>query len=180
MNETINLLDPNKKTASFISVQNFQMMRLVVIGLLFIVSVSSVILFILVSLSPLPALQKQEQTLNQTLSQSRSEIAMIALVHERTSSITTFLSQRQMLDQTIELIESKFSGDMKVTSLQMTNSGTVITVESSSLQNLDNFLNGLIVFVQQKKGFSQATLVDLANVAESNEYDATIRLDPLQ
>jgi len=179
MNEKINLLDPNKKTASFISVQHFQVMRIIVIAFLFIVSVSSVILFILVSLSPLPALQKQEQTLEQTLSQSRGEIAKIALLHERTSSITTFLSQRQMLDQTIGLIESKFSGDMKVTSLQVTNSGTIITVESSSLQDLDNFFNGLIVLIQQKKGFSQATLVDLANDSSSNEYDATIRLDPL-
>jgi hypothetical protein len=180
MNERINLLEPNKKTASLISVQHFQVMRFVVISLLFIVSVSSVVLFVLVSFSPLPALQKQEQTLEQNLSQSKSDIAKVALLHERTSSISTFLSTRQMLDQTIGLIESKFSGDMKVISLQTDNSVTTVTVESSSLQNLDNFLNGLIVLVQQKKGFSQVILVDLANDSSNNDYEVTVRLNSLQ
>lgn len=179
MNEGINLLDPNKKNTSTFSMHHLQMMRIIVVSLLFIISVSSVILFILVAISPLPVLRQQEQSLQQSLSLSKSDIVKLALVKERTDAISQFLVKRQKLDQTLGLIESKFSGNTKVTAIQANSTGTIISVESGSLEDLDNFLNGLIVLVQQKKDFSQVILIDLSNDPTNSDYEATVRLNPL-
>lgn len=179
MNEGINLLESNKKNTSAAFVRQLQTMRTLVIGLLFIVSVSSVILFILIALSPLPTLQNQEQSLQQSLTLSKNDIVKLDLIKERTTSISQFLDKRKKLDQTIQVIESKFTGDATVTAIESTNIGTTVTVESSSLQDLDNFLNGLIVLVQQKKSFSKVTLVDLATDQTNNKYEAIVRLNPL-
>src|SRR5260221_116547 len=109
MNEGINLLEPNKNTRASMFLHRLHTMRVVTVGLLFIVSVSSVILFILVALSPLPTLQRQEQYLRQTLSASKSNIVKLALVKGQTDSIDRLLTQRHMLDQPIELVQEKIS-----------------------------------------------------------------------
>lgn len=179
MNEGINLIDSNKKNTPIFFVHQMLTMRIIVVGLLFIVSVSSVILFILVDLSPLPTLQRQEQSLEQNLSLSKSDIAKLILVKDRTNAISQFLTKRQELDQTIGVIESKFTGNITVTAIQVSNTGTTISVESASLEDLDNFLNGLITLVQQKKAFSQVTLVNLAYNQTNGEYEVSVHANPL-
>jgi hypothetical protein len=179
MNEGINLLDQNKKSSGVILPGHLQKMRILVIGLLFIVSVSSVILFILVELSPLPALQTQEKSLEQTLLSSKSDIVKLSLVKERTTSISTLLAKRQNLDEKLGLVQDKISGNTTVTSLQADNTGILLTAESGSLQDLDNFLNGLIQYVQEKKIFSQVILVDLATDQTNGEYAVSVHLIPL-
>lgn len=179
MNEGINLLESNKKTNSVIPLKHLQTMRIIVVGLLFIVSVSSVILFILVTISPLPTLQKQEQSLEQSVTLSKDYIVKLALVKERTKAIAQFLANRQDFDQTLEILESKLTGDATIIAIQATNTGMTVTAESSSLQDVDNFLNGLIALVQQKKDFSQVTLINLTNDQVNNKYEVVVRVKPL-
>ncbi len=179
MNEGINLLEPNKKSSSVVILKHLQTTRIIVVSLLFLVSAFSVILFILVAISPLPTLKNQEQSLELNLLQSKNDIAKLALINDRTDGISHFLAKRQMLDQTLGVIESKLSGNSVVSAIQTNSSSIVVTVDSNSLQDLDNFINGLIVLVQQKKDFSQVTLVDLANNQSTNEYEITVKLNAL-
>jgi hypothetical protein len=179
MNEGINLLEPNKKTTSAGFVRRIHIMRLIVVSLLFVVSVSSVILFILVALSPLPTLRQQEQTLEQNLSASKSDVVKLDLIKDRSASVSQFLAKRQDLSQLISVIQSKLTGDATVAAIQSSGGDLTVTVQSSSLEDLDNCLNGLIVLVQQKKVFSQVTMVDLANNQVDNQYEVTLDLKPM-
>jgi hypothetical protein len=179
MNEGINLLEPNKNSGSAISLRRIRKMRVLTIGLLFIISVSSVILFILVALSPLPALQRQEQFLRQTLSASKTSIVKLSLVNSQTDAVNRLLTQRKSFDKPIGLIQDKLSDDITVEQLQVDNDSMVITVESASLQSLDTFLNGLINYVHDKNTFSKATLVDLTTDQATNAYSVTIQLNYL-
>jgi hypothetical protein len=176
MNEGINLLEPNKKTSSVVILKHLQTTRVIVVSLLFLVSAISVILFILVAISPLPALKTQEQSLQQNLLQSKSDIVKLALINDRTDAISHFLATRQMVDQTLEAIDSNLSDNTTVSAIQTTSKSVIITIDSNSLQDLDNFINGMIVLVQQKKTFSQVTLVDLTNTATNNGYEITVKL----
>lgn len=176
MNEGINLLDPDKKGSSTHFVHHIQKMRLFVLGLLFIVSVSSVILFTMVEISPLPQLRTQEQNLQQSLMQSQNDIVKLSIVNERMSSITSLLRTRPMLDQPLGLIEDKLSGDSTVTDIQSDDQTMTITVESPSLQSLDSFINGLVGYAQEKKGFSKVSLLDLTTDQVTNEYETTLNL----
>ncbi len=179
MNDGINLLNPEKRGAPAAFMKQLWTARLVTVGLLFIVSVSSVILFMLVSLSPLPSLQKQEQSLQATLAQSKTDILKVALVNERIGTINTILSQRQSYDQAFSAIENQLTGDLTVTTIQADKKNMVLTVTSLSLTPLNAFLNGLIGDVQNKKVFSQITLLNLTNDAQTSGYTATVQLSLL-
>jgi Tfp pilus assembly protein PilN len=176
MNEGINLLEPNKNSSPVGFVRHIQKMRIFVISLLFLVSVFSVILFILVTLSPLPALQRQEEELQQNLLQSKSDITKLALLNERTTAIQSVLNKRASLDQTIGLIEDKLPQDTTFTAIQGDNKSMTITVESTSLQSLDTFMNGIVGYIAARKAFTKITLLDLTNDQTTDEYSATIQL----
>jgi len=176
MNEGINLLDPNRKKGPSLLLGRLKTTRTIVVGLLFIVSVTSVILFILVALSPLPALKKQEETLQQNLLLSKADMVKYALLQERTTEISGILAQRHTINQTIALIQSKLSSDTTVTAMQGSGNVLTLTVESPSLQSIDGFLNGLITLVQNKKTFKQVTMSELTVDQASNDYLVTVRL----
>lgn len=176
MNETINLLDPNKDSKSVRSLKRMQYMRFFAMGMLFLVSVSSIILFMLVSLSPLPELQRQEQALRLTLSQASVDMAKMALVSERTASIEKVLADRTSYDQILALLQERLPNNAEITSIRVDQQVLVVTVESRSLTSLDTFLNGLVGLVQEKKAFSQVTLSTLANDNVRNDYTMTVSL----
>jgi hypothetical protein len=179
MNEGINLLAPNNNSGSAVFLRRIQKMRVLTIGLLFIISVSSVILFILVALSPLPALQRQEQFLQQTLSASKSTIVKLSLVNSQTDAVNNLSTKRKSFDKPISLVQDKLSSDITVQQLQADSNSLVITVESTSLQSLDTFTNGLIGYVQAKNAFSKVTLVDLTTDLSANAYALTVQLNYL-
>ncbi|MGH7204153.1 MAG: hypothetical protein ACREHC_06945 [Candidatus Levyibacteriota bacterium] len=176
MNEGINLLDPGKKNKKSTTMLRLEGMRLFASSLLFIVSAASIILFILVAISPLPALQKQEHSLELNLSNSKEDIARLAYVNERTTSINEVISKRQSLDQTLKLLQTKLPSDAKVTALKADKNVLTVTVQSKSLQSLDVFLNGVVSFVQAKNAFSQVTLNELASDEVDNVFSMTLNL----
>lgn len=176
MSEGINLLDPNKNRATIVPIRRIESMRLIVAVLLFFVSVTSVILFILVAISPLSELQQQEQSLRLRLSQSKSDIAKLAFVNERTTTIDGVIKKRLSLDETMALIQSKLASNAKITAMRADKDTVTLTVQSRSLQSLNDFLNGLSTFVQEKKGFSQVTMSDLTGDETTREYSVTISL----
>jgi hypothetical protein len=176
MNEGINLLDPGKKNKKSLTMLRLEGLRLFASSLLFIVSVASVILFILVAISPLPALQKQEQSLQFTLANSKNDMAKLAYINERTTSIDEVITKRQSLDQTLALLQSKLPNDTKVTALRADKNILTVTVQSKSLQSLDTFVNGIIGFVQAKNEFSQVTLNELTSDDVDNVYSMTLNL----
>jgi hypothetical protein len=180
MNEGINLLlDPKKSSGPSALFRRLQKVRLFAVGLLFLVSVVSVILFILVTISPLPTLQKQEQFLRQSLTASKDDIAKLNIVEAQTDIIDQLVNKRQSIDKPISLVQSKMTSDMSVTEIQTDKATMSLTVESSSLQSLDTFLNALAAYVQSKNTFSNVTLVDLTTDESTNQYAVTVQLNYL-
>lgn len=179
MNEGINLIAPQGNTGSPVFLRRVQKMRFLTVSLLFVVSAASIILFLLVALSPLPALQKQVQELEQTLAASKDSVVKLNLVNSQTDSITKLLAQRRSYEPPIKLVEDKFSGDMKVEQLQMDNSIMLVTVESTSLQSIDTLLTALGNYVKEKNTFTKVTLVDLTIDGSANMYSATVQLNYL-
>lgn len=179
MSESINLLDPNKKNATSAPTKRLQIMRIVAVGMLFIVSVASVILFILVSLSPLPQLKSKEEALRLTLSQSSNDMAKLALVQERATSLEILLKERNQYEGILTMLQEKLPANADITSIRVDQNTMVLTVESRSLASLDSFLNGVIGYVQEKKAFSQVTMSSLATDNVRNEYALTVTLGML-
>lgn len=176
MSESINLLDPNKNSASGFSLKRIHTMRFLAMSFLFLVSVSSVILFILVALSPLPQLQRQEQSLKLTLAESRSAIAQHALVNERIDTITTVIDSRVSLEETITLIQQNLPSNVAVSALKADNHSVSVTVESASLDALDTFVKTMTDLGQDENGFSQVTMSNMLTDNTRNTYTVTLTM----
>lgn len=176
MSEGINLLNPEKKNVRTKAFLRLEGLRLFAGSLLFLVSTASVILFILVAISPLPKLQQQQHSLELTLAESKKDIAKLAYVNERSASIKTILTRRQSLETTLGLIESKLPSGARVTALRADKNIITVIVTSKSLQSLDEFLNGVTAFVASKTAFSQVTMTELTSDETDNVYAMTLSL----
>lgn len=176
MNEGINLLDPDKKSKRSAAVLKFEGLRIFAGSLLFLVSTASVILFILVAISPLPKLQEQQHSLEQTLAQSKKDIAKLDYINERTETINQIITKRQSLDTIIGLIQSKLPEDVRISAIRADKNTLAVTTTSKSLKSLDSYLNGILGLVQAKNAFSQITLNELTSNDLDGVYSMTLNI----
>lgn len=175
MSNTINLLD-DKKNKVLAKTDSLRALRLSAISFLFIVSALSVILFILISLSPLPNLRNQERLAIATLSQYHTDMVKLFWVKERTDTIATFLAKRTSYDKSLEAIQSKLPDGVEVQSLEVEKNTVSLTVSSNSLDLLNTFVSNLTTSVNEKKNFSQITLSSLSLEEDKTKYLVSIIL----
>jgi len=166
MNSGINLIGEKSKTQKVV-LTRIKVLRSIAIGLLFIVSVSSVSLFMLITLSPLPTLQSQEKAAVASLSQQRTEIAKLAVVNERSDTIAGILSKRPNFDGTIDFMKSKLPRGVTITAFEVDKSTLSVTLSSKSLALLNEFLNNLLQSANETQKFSRVTLADLSIDSDS-------------
>jgi Tfp pilus assembly protein PilN len=170
----INLLE-DKNKGDLSRKDSFRAMRFGTIGLLFVVSASSIILFILISLSPLPSLRAQERTDIATLSANHTDMAKLFYIKERTTVIESVLSKRLSYDSVLEDIQSKLPNGVEMESIKLEKNTLSIIVSSKSLELLNTFTTSLTNEVNEKKNFSKITLSSLS-LEEEKGYLTTLTL----
>lgn len=176
MNSGINLLEKKKASIGLLHYQKLRLLRLIAVGLLFLVSTLSIILFLLISFSPLPQLKRQEEQALSTLSQYHPDIAKLYLVNERTDVINNIITKRKYLDKTIGGIQTMLPTGVKVDALSINNNTVSLSVSSGSLELLDIFINSLLNSVQEKKDFSKVTLTSLSVDNQKDLFLITVSL----
>lgn len=176
MNDGINLITKKTNTTAIVPTKKVQAMRLVALGILFIVSASAITLFTLISLSPLPQLRKQEQSLKDSYALYRAQIGKLALIEERVDSVGTLLKQSKRFDQLLATIQSNAGSNVTIASMRASKDAFEITVTSRSLTSLDKFLSNMQQVVQNKQGFSSLTLNELVTNDTSSNYQMSLTL----
>jgi Tfp pilus assembly protein PilN len=175
MNNSINLL-VDKKNQRLGRGGTLRILRLSAIVLLFIIASSSIILFILIALSPLPNLKAQERLARITLSQEHTDMAKLFLIKERVAAVEQILAKRRMYDRPLEIIQSLLPNGVEVEALKVEKNTVSLTVSSKSLTLLNTFVASLTGEVNQKKVFSQLSMGNLSIEATKNRYLVTLVL----
>lgn len=155
------------------------MMRWIAIGLLFLVSVSSMILFFLIALSPLPELQQQQDERLATLATLRVPMTKVLLLQERMDTISGLLAKRNDVDKTIQSVLSKLPTDVSVTSIALKENNLEVTVTSQSLSSIDLFLNTMVTASEENNEFSMVILKDVSRDDQSQNFSSTISVTVL-
>lgn len=176
MSSGINLLVEKKKKTVHPIVTKLIALRFFAVGMLFFVSVLSVILFLLISLSPLPQLKRQEQAVKDNLSAFHTQIAKLLVINERSDTISSIMSKRTAFDKTIDFIKSKLPAGVHLDSLTMGREAVSVTVSSKSLHALDTFINTLVDSAEKKEKFTKVTLTSLSALETKNDYTLTLNL----
>lgn len=179
MSSRINLLGIKKKEAARPLLKKLIVMRLSAMIILFLTAAFSVILFMLIALSPLPQLRKQEALAINTLSQSKDDVAKLVILNERMNAVEVLLTKRNDYDQLLSKIQSYSPSGLQITGFSFSTEGISVTVGSNSLKQIDAFMNGLVNAVQQKQNFSHVTVSNLALDSLKDQFSLTLLLQPL-
>lgn len=174
MSKGINLLGNEKQISAKPASKRLNLLRTVAIGLLFSISAVSITFFILILLSPLPALKKQEEGALATLSQSHPDVAKLLFIDDRLKSSKAIITKRINFDESLDKVLKKMPGGIAITALTMNKETVSITVTSSSLANLDTFLNNLVTSVDKKEDFSKITLVNFITNETNSQFILTV------
>ena len=176
MNSRINLLPTKKQVPSTASTRRAGRIRLFAISMLFGVSAASLIVFLVVALSPLPTLQQQERNATATLSQYRTDIAKMTLVNDRLKSTSLLLAKRKDFDKALEAVKNKMPDGVTITEVDMTRETVSVTAASSSLALIDTFITNLTNAVAEKKDFKQVSLSKLMVDDQKGIFTVTVEV----
>jgi hypothetical protein len=176
MNKGINLLGEKKQKPLSPVLKKIEVLRIIAIGLLFTVSSASIVLFLLIFLSPLPALQQREKEALSAIGQYHNDMGRLELINDRLKSSAIIIKQRNNFDEKLSAVYNMMSADLTVTGLVMKEKDIQITVSSSSLSSLEKFINSLILDSEEKKNFSEVSLKSLATDEKKRIFVLVISL----
>lgn len=171
----INLLGTKKENAVK-NLPKVRLLRRIAVILLVSISAISVILFLLILFSPLPALQKEEKHAITVLSASHTDIAKLILVKDRLESSKSIISHRSTYEQNLLKIMDTMPDGVTIIEMGMKEKKISLRVSSNSLALLDTFITGLVHATMEKKEFSDVTMIDLESSDQRNTYLMTIQV----
>ncbi len=179
MNNGINLLNYKNKEEVKSAATVHKKIRVASIVLLFTVSAFSVMIFILIALSPLPELNKQYNFASFTLSQSVSDVVRLGLVNERADTIKNIIDKRPQYDKVLEDVQKKLPDGVTVEKIRIKEKDINLEVSSDSLSEVDDFLNKLSKDDNTSIKLSRVMLSKLTIENEDNKFVISIDINIL-
>ncbi len=118
--------------------------------ILFLVAFSSLTIFLISFRFSVNYVKKQQNDLIKKLSVYDETTSKILLLNSRLSDISSILGQRRKYNQIAGGIVKDISSSVNMQSFQISDAGISIEVSSSSLLELNNFLNHMISLSKSK------------------------------
>lgn len=143
MSNNINLLDFSSRVTTRNNTRWQKNLRILSIFLLFAISALSVVVFILIALSPIPQLRRQKADSLTRLEAVHGDIVKIVLINERLTNIKSFINNRTDLVDKVNFVQSKLSSDVAIDSVVFKENVADVTLSSKSLQSLNKFIDNL-------------------------------------
>ncbi len=174
MSESINLLkNKEKKSEDKQAAAKIKIFRYSSLIILFLVSVSAMTLFFLIAFSPLPALEENEAKEMATISNYHSTIAKIHVTKERLGKVEKLLKDRPAYDKTLLLISSVLPSGVSLGDISIKREEIIFSVNSASLQSLDQVSNALIDKVNKKDQLKSLALTGIAPDVDTDSFVMT-------
>jgi hypothetical protein len=175
MSDEINLLPGKTKQTSSL-LKKRETLRIIAIGSLFAVSFLSIILFMLIALSPLPSLRQREKDEGKRLSFFNDMIVKILLTNDRLTQIKHIFQTRPVYSQPIDVVRKLIPPNAAIEEIHLDNKIVSITISSTSLSPLDEFIRALVSYNTSSRLFRKITLVSLLQNFDKGKYMLTFKL----
>lgn len=169
MNNEINLLYSKKQIQLSKLTTKVRILRLIAVGLLFIICSISLIFFLLIIASPLPSLRKEEQRLAETLSSTHEKILKQTLLSMRLTDIHSIITKRSIYGDALTLIRQDLSPSMVIMSFSVQKKEISLTVTAENLSDLETYFEKLKNYVTAKKMFKRVYLNVLEAVKDEDQ-----------
>ncbi len=157
MTKGINLLPQIKRDQSHVKII-VQGMRFFSITLLFVVTVSSVMVFLLKLQLPISRLQQEEKKLQSDLALLHNRRVKYFVLNDRLQNISTVMAKRSNLEKLLNLITQEIPSKSVIESLKVDAKQVSLNITSSSLTPLNTYLDNLLAKNSQQKTFKKVSL----------------------
>lgn len=178
MNEHVNLLQNSGGRNYAEIITKLRIIRLIAISALFIVASFSIMLFLVITFSPLPRLKLEEERLIATLNsgENREKMDKYYFINARLTDIDNLLSKRPEIVSSYELIESIFTPSMRINFLDISETATTFSVSSPNLAEVEEAVVTLSEEAKNDNDISSLTLSSIAYDAKENMYEMTVTI----
>lgn len=178
MNNNINFLDYKNKVITRRGNTKEKLLRKIALILLFTISSLSVVLFILITLSPLPELAKQRKAASFNLSLADKDIGKLILVKERSDKIQQIIEKRNNYNEDLENFQNILPQGVTIESVSMNQRKMSVELTSNSLRPfntiLDQFANN-----DKSQEYSKITMTGLRMNPDKGSFNITFSIDLL-
>lgn len=178
MNNNINLLGKSSKNPSSVHT-SIRIFRAIALVMLFLIPALSVILYFLISLSPLPALRQQEAESQATLEGDQQYISQLTIIRDKTNIISQTLSQRPTYDAVLTAFEDDLTPGMSVTVYTLNGQLLSLTVSATSFSSVAQFFQNLTNKSESTNLFNQVQLDSLTQDSQTNDIDVSVHMSLL-
>lgn len=176
MNSKINLakkkVDPQKLALQ----KRVGALRVIAFSFLLTVCLVSVILFVMIVASPLPALRSQEEELFLALNSLNTKFQRAVFVDKQLDNIDQILATRSDLPQTMEDLISSAPASVSVLAYTATNGIFEFTVSGNNLNDIETFLTGVTALSEGDKGYKNIYVSEILLNTSSGAYQVRISM----
>lgn len=176
MNTKINLIKNEKQEINYTFIKQAALLHIIAVGMLFVVSFLSVLLFILITLSPLPSLRQREKNESKQLSYFSDSMAKVLLTDDRLTEIKTLLSKRSTYSKIVNPVKSLLPGNTLLEEIRLDNKKAYLTITSPTLEPLNTTVDQLSKLNSSSRQFKQITISSLYHDFEKNKYYLILEL----
>ncbi len=170
MNNDINLLITRPKKDLAKLAKKLKILRIFAMVFLFLIAGTSIILFIFISASPLPALKQQENAALTNLATLHTRMGKLLLIQDQMKDISLITTKRSTFDATYTEITAVLPKGMDLESFRINKQGVSLSLSSSSLSDIETYLASLKDLAEKKKLFSSVSLSGFALNKLVNKY----------
>lgn len=174
MNKGINLL-PSKQKQHASGKLFVQILRYTAVGFMFVVTVSSLVVFILKIQTPLTHLQSEEKILHANLSSLNTRKVKYFVLNDRLKNISSLISKRSHLEEVLNVLHAQIPGGVSLDSLRVDTTSLTLVASSPSLATLGTTLDKLVEVGTSQKLLKKITLDTLIFDSKRGVYTLTFR-----
>lgn len=175
MNRGINLVKETKKKTKVVS-KNLILLRFIALFILFGISFFAIVIFLFITISPLPQLQRQEKELTTRLLLKSEMIAKLLIVHDRLQTSDSLITKRSSFAQKISLIKKYLPANVVIDSYSLEKNKISFTVKSSSLALIDRFSQNISESDEIKNQTKEITFSDFTYSATGRSFFITLNM----
>lgn len=170
MNSDINLI---KRETGGRSAKRLKYLRILSIVIASLVVLTSVALFIATRQNSLEGVKAEQNSLLQNILSLQEKAAKLNFLNDRLRNIESITNERKNYIKTVNIILDGLPSDVLTTSLTLDKNDVLLTVSSSSLSSINEFLNNTIEVAQEKHLLRDLIIESLA--AQSRQYSLTLK-----
>lgn len=169
MNNDINIL-LNQGSEELKQQQKIRLFRRIASAVSAFVGITSFIIFALTLYINPVSIKKEQESVKTQIAKYENKKAKLFLINNRVDDVKEVLGKRKDFSKTIDTLLAQMPSELAINEMEVSNNKAVITVSSSSLSSLGEFLDRLLGMAKRKNIISTLKLISLSLDPDKNNY----------